>query len=99
MCGLLRTARGCTTTRLSLCCADSKSRAEGGQATLAETRPVFDQDTAIHHDEDSSRTGFLCGFFVDDFLLHPDGGNFQLDRLIDNFFHEFRPAKNIDDVD
>ena len=60
---------------------------------------MLDQDTAIHHDKDSGRTGFLCGFFVDNFFLHPDGGNFQLDRLINNFFHEFRPAKNVNDVD
>jgi hypothetical protein len=36
---------------------------------------VFFQDAKIHDYEHPSLAGFLCGFFVNDFFLHPNGGN------------------------
>jgi hypothetical protein len=42
---------------------------------------------------------FCAAFLVDHILLHPDGWNLQLNRLIHNFFHELRPPENIHDVD
>lgn len=59
---------------------------------------MFDEDAAVHHDEDSGLACFLRGFFVNDTFLHPNGGHFELDRLIDDFLNELRPAKDIDDV-
>ena len=47
----------------------------------------------MHHDEDSGRAGFLRGFFVDNFLLHPHSGNLQLNGLIDDLLHKLRPSK------
>jgi len=60
---------------------------------------VFFQDATVHDDENSCLACFLSGFFVDDFFLHPDGWNFQLDRLIDDLFDELGTAEDIDDVD
>src|SRR6202050_1967681 len=65
---------------------------------LSESRPVVLQNAAAHHHEDARLARFLGGLLVDHILLHPDRRNFQLNRLIDSFFHELRPAENVDDV-
>jgi len=66
---------------------------------LAESGAVLQQDAAIHHDENSSGAGFLGGFLVNDFFLHPHGRDLQLNRLVDHFLDEFRAAENVNDVD
>ena len=57
------------------------------------------EDAAVHHYEDARPARLVCGSFVDYFFLHPNGGDFELDGLVDNFFDELRPAENIDEVD
>jgi hypothetical protein len=36
---------------------------------------------------------------MDHGFLHPDGRNFQPDRLIDDLFHRTQAAENVDDID
>ena len=66
---------------------------------LPEAGAVFLQDAAIHDHEDAGLAGFLRRLFVNDALLHPDHGHLQADRLVDNLFHKFGPAEDVDDVD
>ncbi len=60
---------------------------------------MFLQNTKIHHNEDSGLLRLFRSRLIDDSLLHPYRGSFQLNCLIDNFFDELRPPKNVDDVD
>src|ERR1700732_754805 len=60
---------------------------------------MFLQDAEVHHHEDSCLARFLRSSFLDYALLHPDRWNLQLNRLIDNFFHELRPPENVYDID
>ena len=57
------------------------------------------QDASVHHNENSGPAGFSCRLLVNYTFLHPDGWDPELDRLIDNFFDEFRASKNIYDID
>ena len=59
---------------------------------------MFLENAGIHDHEDASLAGFLGGALVNHFLLHPDRRNFELDRLVDDFFHRFGAAENVDDV-
>src|SRR5437588_2005432 len=53
---------------------------------LSQAGPVLFQNAAVHHHKDSSFARFFRRFFVDYFLLHPHRRDFELYRLINNFF-------------
>ena len=59
---------------------------------------MLNHDAAIHDDENASGASFFGGFLVDHTFLHPDGRDFQRDRLVNNFGHELGTAKDINDV-
>src|ERR1700676_525589 len=68
------------------------------QNVLAKTRSMFFQNAQIHYDKDSRLPRFLCGFFMNNPLLHPNGRNLQLDSLIHNLLDELWPAKDVHDI-
>src|ERR1700683_1060870 len=68
-------------------------------ANLPHSRAMFLQDAAIHHHEDPRLARLFRGLLVDHFFLHPDRRNFQLNCLVNNFFHNLGPTENIYDVD
>src|SRR5580658_3836821 len=67
--------------------------------TLAHPGAVILQNAAVHHHENARLARLFSRSLVNHVLLHPDRRNFELDRLIDNFFYKFRPSKDIHDVD
>jgi len=66
---------------------------------LSKSSPVLLENAEIHYHEESSPHGRFGSFVIDNFLLHPDRGNFQLNCLIDNLSNELRAAKDVYDVD
>lgn len=60
---------------------------------------MFLKYAEIHHHKNARALGFFCGFWIDDFFLHPHRWNFQLNSLIDNLLHELRTAEDVYDVD
>ncbi len=42
---------------------------------------------------------FSAAFFIDHFLLHPNRGNLQPNRLIYNLLYELRPPEDVHDID
>src|SRR5579862_9830019 len=81
-------------------CAMTRAQYSWGQtAESAHPRAVIFQDAAVHHHKNSRFPCLFRGLLVNYIFLHPNGWHFELDRLIDNFPHKFRTAKNIDDVD
>ena len=46
------------------------------------------ENAKVRHYEQPSAFRLFSGLLMDDFLLHPDRGNFQLNCLIDNFLNE-----------
>jgi hypothetical protein len=60
---------------------------------------VFFQDAEVHHHKKARLARLFRGSFVDNLFLHPNSRYAQLDRLIDNFFNEFRAAKDVYDID
>ena len=66
---------------------------------LSESRAMFLENAAVHHDEYPRLAGFLSGVLVNHFFLHPDRRNSHLNRMVDDLFHKFRPAEDINDID
>jgi len=64
----------------------------------AEARLVFLQNAEVHSNEHARKSGLFGSGLVDDLFLHPYRGNFQLNCLIHDCFHEFRATKNVHDV-
>ena len=54
----------------------------------AESLSVFFEDAAVHHYENSRLAGFLRRLLMNHVLLHPNGGNAQLNGLIHYFRDE-----------
>src|ERR1700722_4260815 len=100
-CELTLTGRAfATTPRLCSSASNTESSPpDSARTDLPHSRPVFLQNAAVHHDENASLARLFGGRFVDHVFLHPNGWDFQLDRLIDNFFHKFRTPEDIHDVD
>src|SRR5579862_3204733 len=73
--------------------------AQDDKSVSTKTRAVIFKDAAVHHYEDACLARLFRGLLVDYAFLHPDGGNFQLDRLIYNLLDKLRAAKNIHDID
>jgi hypothetical protein len=63
-----------------------------------QSRSMFLQNAAIHDHKQPRFARLLRCRFVHHSLLHPYGARFQLNRLVDDFWHEFRPPENIYDI-
>src|SRR5208283_4709568 len=60
---------------------------------------MLQQNTAVHHHESACLSRLLGGLLVNHTFLHPDCWNFQPNRLVHDFFDEFRPPENVHDID
>jgi hypothetical protein len=62
-----------------------------------QSRAVTKQ-AAVHHGENTGITGTRRRRLIDHAILEPQRGQSQLDALVDNASHVFRPAEDIDNV-